>query len=96
MGYRIEIARKFVSTKKQDAGVKMYFDAQVDTIMGDEVVPGPRVNGFRLVKGKKGNFLGFPSIVSKDGTRYPSLIPPRKMSEAILARAEQEYQKEIK
>ena len=96
MGYRIEIARKFVSTKNQEAGVKMYFDAQVDIVIGEETVPGPRVNGFRLVKGKKGNFLGFPFIVGKNGNRYPSMIPPRKMSEAILARAEQEYQKEIK
>lgn len=92
MSYKIEIARKHLSIKGQDDGVQMYFDAQIHTVVGNEEVAGPRLNGFRLVKGEHGNFLGFPFVKGKDGKRYPSIIPPKKMSEALLARAEQEFQ----
>lgn len=84
----IEIPRKHLSSKEEKTGVRMYFDVQLNDQDGK---PGPRVNGFRLV-GKEGRFfLGFPSIVGKDGKHYPAFIPTKDLSETIQIKAEQEY-----
>jgi hypothetical protein len=84
--YKIEIPRKHISTRKED-GVKMYFD--VSLVLGETTV---RANGFRLVEKDGKSFVGFPSILGKDGKRYPTFIPPREISDAIQVRAEQLYQ----
>lgn len=83
--YTIGIPRKHISTKKRD-GVKMYFDLEIG--IGGTTL---RANGFRLVEKDGKSFVGFPSIVGKDGKRYPTFIPPKDMSNAIHVRAEQVY-----
>jgi hypothetical protein len=83
--YTIGIPRKHLSTKGTD-GVKMYFDLEIG-INGHTI----RANGFRLVEKEGKSFVGFPSVMGKDGKRYPSFIPPKDMSEAIQVRAEQIY-----
>jgi hypothetical protein len=74
-----------------DAGVLMFFDVEV---LEKGTEDGFRASGFRLVRNAGGTFLGFPSVIGKDGKRYPSFTPSRSMAQAIQARAEQELQQE--
>lgn len=58
------------------SNVRVYSGDKGDVVFFTLQVNGVSINGCKVITGKNGDFIGYPSTKGKDGTYYPTVYVP--------------------